>query len=224
MNDLKEKIENEELKPGDILPSESRLSKQYDASRMSVRKGLSMLTGKGYITAVAGKGYFVNEPKNDKYILYFDEADFLRQYVDEIRVHKVDITSATEAISKELGLKPEHKVISIRNIFYHDSKPIAYDIKYLPYNKGKPIVEQEIGYATYPAKVLVDYAGFSTRKELTFYASLSNRDTEKILELPSPQALMVIEQRYLDTDSKPVLWCQLMVLNEYCRLNALSSK
>ncbi|WRK52790.1 GntR family transcriptional regulator [Coprobacillaceae bacterium CR2/5/TPMF4] len=43
MNDLAQKIKNNELKPGDQIPTEKELCEIYDASRMTVNKAIMML-------------------------------------------------------------------------------------------------------------------------------------------------------------------------------------
>ncbi|WP_422447472.1 GntR family transcriptional regulator [Thermoanaerobacterium sp. DL9XJH110] len=42
--DIKEKINNGELKPGDVIYSENALCKKYNAGRMTVRRGPSSQT------------------------------------------------------------------------------------------------------------------------------------------------------------------------------------
>ena len=47
--------------PGGRLPSESELSELFGVSRISVRKAISQLTGRGILRAVQGGGTYVNE-------------------------------------------------------------------------------------------------------------------------------------------------------------------
>lgn len=61
MNDLKEKIVKGEIKAGDKLPSENVLSEEYQVSRQTVRKALSILEHEGYIYAEHGRGTFCRE-------------------------------------------------------------------------------------------------------------------------------------------------------------------
>lgn len=61
MEDLKEKILTGEIKAGDKLPSENELSSQYQVSRQTVRKALSILENMGYIYAQHGRGTFCSE-------------------------------------------------------------------------------------------------------------------------------------------------------------------
>ena len=49
-------------KPGDKLPSESELSAQLSASRISVRSAIGRLSGLGLVSSHQGKGTFVCQP------------------------------------------------------------------------------------------------------------------------------------------------------------------
>lgn len=64
---LMEKLKNDILtgviKPGDKLPSENELSNQYEMSRHTVRKALSILHNEGYIIVEHGRGSFCIESK-----------------------------------------------------------------------------------------------------------------------------------------------------------------
>jgi DNA-binding GntR family transcriptional regulator len=58
-SDLKDRITNGELAPGDALPSEAALVREYGVSRGTARQALSDLEGTGLVVAVHGKGRFV---------------------------------------------------------------------------------------------------------------------------------------------------------------------
>ena len=57
MNNLKQQILTGQLKPGDKLSSENELAGEYQVSRYTVRKALSILQKEGYVYALHGKGY-----------------------------------------------------------------------------------------------------------------------------------------------------------------------
>lgn len=52
MEDLREKMVSGEIQAGDRLPSENELSAQYQVSRQTVRKALSVLQNEGYILSL----------------------------------------------------------------------------------------------------------------------------------------------------------------------------
>ena len=56
-----EHIKSGSLKPGDRLPSENDMTKQFGISRISLRESLQLLEAKGYILSHGRKGRFVNE-------------------------------------------------------------------------------------------------------------------------------------------------------------------
>lgn len=58
MEQLKNDIIFGVIRPGDKLPSENELSKQYDISRHTIRKAFSILSNDGYISAEHGKGTY----------------------------------------------------------------------------------------------------------------------------------------------------------------------
>src|SRR3546814_6131468 len=54
------------LKPGDRVPSESELVKQFDVSRMTANRALRELQAAGVLVRRAGSGSFIAEPKPDR--------------------------------------------------------------------------------------------------------------------------------------------------------------
>lgn len=58
---LRTQIYDGKIKPGDKLPSENQLASEFNISRHTVRKALSMLENEGYIVAEHGKGTFCSQ-------------------------------------------------------------------------------------------------------------------------------------------------------------------
>lgn len=83
IEDLKIQIKQKKYLPGDKLPSENMLSREYEISRQTVRKALTVLENEGYIYAVHGKGTFVSElvrhTKNSKNIAVI--TTYLSDYI-----------------------------------------------------------------------------------------------------------------------------------------------
>lgn len=59
--DLQQQITEGNLEPGQRVPSESELMTRYGVSRGTARQGLAVIEAAGLVTAVHGKGRFVNE-------------------------------------------------------------------------------------------------------------------------------------------------------------------
>ncbi|AOT71006.1 GntR family transcriptional regulator [Geosporobacter ferrireducens] len=204
VEDIRNKVNNGDLEPGDDIPSETTLCKEYDTSRMTVRKGLAILANEGYIYSIPGKGYYVKKPEYNKYTVYYDEMNNLINNVDNTRLIAVDIIKPHEELINRLQISKNKKIIKIRRVFYTDGEPMAYDIKYLIYQKGMPIIETEIKEATFPEMISKNTSLFAMKKELVIYATTPEESTKKLLNIYDKLALLVVEQKLYDSKDKPM--------------------
>lgn len=58
---LRNKIHTGKLRPGDLVPSEKDLGKQFNVSQLTARNAISGLVEEGLVHRIQGKGTFVNE-------------------------------------------------------------------------------------------------------------------------------------------------------------------
>jgi GntR family transcriptional regulator len=94
-NIIEEKINDEDWKPGDLIPSEKELENQFEVSRITVRQAIKELENEGLVKKKQGKGTYVSFPKLS---------------------HELpNLTSFTEDIESK-GLKPESKIINIEKV------------------------------------------------------------------------------------------------------------
>ena len=202
--DIKNKVNIAELKSGDSIPPESSLCKEYGASRATVRKGLAILTNEGYLYSIPGKGNFVKEPQHNKYPVYYDEMNNSINSVDKTKLLEVNIILPDEKLANDLQITKNKNVIKIRRLFYTDGEPVAYDIKYLPYYKGMPIVEKEIEHSTFPEMMAKGMPLFALKKKLTIYAQIPDEAIKRYLNIYDELALLVVEQKLYDNENKPM--------------------
>src|SRR5262245_4098759 len=71
---LIEFIQTQNLKPGDVLPSEARLSVEFGVSRPIIREALKSLAGKGVIDIVNGRGAVVKPIDSETLSEFFERA------------------------------------------------------------------------------------------------------------------------------------------------------
>ena len=122
-----------------------------------------------------------------------------------------------------LQITKNKKVIMIRRLFYTDGEPVAYDLKYLPYYKGMPIVEKEIRYATFPEIVSKKTSLFAIKKELIISAQMPDEEIRRHLNIYNELPLMVVEQKLYDIEDKPIGLGITYFRSDYCKLYAQAS-
>ena len=148
--DLKARIESGELKPGVAIPSESQLVNQYETSRVTVRRGLARLLAAGLIQTVRGKGNFVARPKLNQMTLTFNEADYAKENQLSYKLIEVKSLRADQKMTSTIDIPEGTKMFMVKRLIRGKKGPVGIDIKYIPYLKGKPILENEIEYADFP--------------------------------------------------------------------------
>ena len=220
---IKGKITGGGIKPGDAIQSENLLCEEFNVSRMTVRKGLAVLVNEGYIYSIPGKGNYVCEPNLDQYILYFDEMIESEKKGEEIRLIEVNVIKPTYEIGFNLEIPENKHVIVVKRVFFNDDRVKAFDIKYIPYYRGIPIVEKEIRYATFPEMVAKKNSLFAMTKKLKIKASAAKGEVSKNLNIMDGDPVLVVEQKLLDDRNHPIGWGMMYFLGDELCLEAIAT-
>lgn len=99
-------IESGKLKPGDKVPSETQLAKEFNASRMTANRALKELTEENRIIRVQGVGSFVAKTKPEASLL--EIKSIAREINDWGGAHSCEILLLKqERVSREIAGKME---------------------------------------------------------------------------------------------------------------------
>lgn len=207
-----------ELNPGDMLPSENSLVSKFEASRETVRKGLKQLDIEGYIYSQQGKGYFVSQPKHDNFLFQFDE----NLENANVNFKKIQICNPDSEVKAALKLAQKKKVIEIVKTISIGAVIVAYDLKYLPYDKGQPLIEAELQYAVFPQIAAAKTApfAFSTKMEIT--AESANQELATTLKCEVGTALLVVKRYLSDKDCEIIGYGKQYMLPPFKELEGYS--
>lgn len=215
-DDIRNQIVHGLVDANDPLPSENTLAKQYQVSRMTVRKALNILVNEKFLYVVPGKGYFAQKLAMDKFLFTFDELEIIRGRNKESRLLEVDIIKPDAQLIYQLRISPDKRVVVIKHLLYADGKRVAFDIKYIPYFTGIPIVEKEINYMTFPEIIANRTSIFDIHREIAIRMELPSPTIKQLLDMAVPEPVFMIEQKILDPDGLPIGWGQLYCHYENC--------
>lgn len=114
-NQLQIYIEQQQLKPGDCLPSETSLAASFGVSRPVIREGLKNLEGKGVIEIINGKGALIRPIDSGSLQLFFKHAMRMDQ---KTMLELMEIRKGLEVQAAALAAKrrDEKDLKSIRQI------------------------------------------------------------------------------------------------------------
>lgn len=220
--DLRKQIESGQLRPGDMIPSESQLGSIYGASRMTVRRGLALLVADGLIETVHGKGNFVAQPKLNQATLIFEDNNFFNKNGLKFKLLGIKRVEADDQTAAKLNLQVGTKVFELKRLIYGDNRLLAIDKKFLPYLKGKPIVENEIEYAAFPEMVAKHHDTVIDKIEVQISATTFESEEAQLLDVaPGHPALRVIQVIYAKNE-KPLGMSKVTYRADMYELKAVS--
>lgn len=202
--DLRARIFSGDFKLGDMLPSETEVCKEYNVSRMTARQGIRILTEEGLAESQRGKGSFVTSPKLNDLIITLPDDYFRSLGKENIRLLGVDIVEAGPEIAPVLSVSKEEKVLRIRKLHVTEGLPVAVDIRYICYRKGRPIVEKEIQYAAMPDVVASITEAAIKQNRLTISSVLLDNPTAEQLRGTPKDPALKIEQLVIGGNEQPL--------------------
>lgn len=134
--DLLNRINTQEFKSGDMLPSELELTQQYGVSRITIRKSLEKLVQDGVIYRIQGKGSFVSDQsvKNEHRIRHSVScSDLLRSFhlTPTRRVIQREVVPCPAEAAANLLLKEGTPVLLYERVYYGDDDPAIYGRSYI---------------------------------------------------------------------------------------------
>lgn len=132
---IQEKISSGELKPGDMLPSETQLMGQYNVSRITVRRAIKELTQQGVVFSRQGKGSIVAEAQIREMSGFrsFSEDILSRGMKPSSKIIECSLVEEPdENILNQLHLESGEQVYRLRRVRLADDEPVAYEDVHTP--------------------------------------------------------------------------------------------
>lgn len=134
--DIKNKIQSQELKPGQKLETEKRLQEIYGVSRDTLRKALGKLEQEELIVRKAAVGTYVRRVKSNYGLTRmesFTEQMHQRGINPSSELISIElIKDVPEYICHELSIEPDEKCYKVCRIRKGDDEPMAYEIVFIP--------------------------------------------------------------------------------------------
>lgn len=135
-----EQIESGKYPKGHVLPGERTLAKEYDVSRVTVRKCIEILADEGFITRVSGKETIVNNIKiSHRLGNLLGIREELLEISNEVKVVELfkGYETAQSEIKRFLDLGDSNQVYAFARLFLIENKPILINYSYIAPDKGK---------------------------------------------------------------------------------------
>lgn len=193
---LKEEISSERIKPGEKIPSETELMREYQVSRNTAQKAIEELVRNDLVERIQGKGSYVKTQKvvfKMQKMTSFSEEMRNKGLIPSSKIIFLGIKKAGVNASQKLQLNEDDLVYCIERVRYGGSIAMAYQTSYLP-QKIVPGLEKKIFEDTSLFTVLENiYSLRLYRQEQTIKPVIANARLMKLLDVRNNIPLLHLE-------------------------------
>lgn len=209
-NDLKEKIESGQLKPGEKILPEYELIKEYSVSRDTLRKALGKLELDGYISRKAAKGTYVKHQKADyplSRMESFSEQMRKRGAVPSSEILSIKLTDEMpDSVRESLKAAKNDKVCIISRIRKADGQPMAYEVSYISL-KVCPDIHTHVVDNTSLYEVYENIYGLKMNHgEISLEAELPTEKVQRLLKISNNEPVLKMSCGVTLDDGSPLYY------------------
>jgi len=209
-------INNNELKPGDKLPSEKELESRFNVSRITIRRAIQELAFENKIKSISGKGSYVLKPKIEPLtaLTSFSENMVAQGYRPSYNSSKISLIIPHSRISEHLKINKNEKVLNIFRVMSADNIPMAIQDTYLPlfiYKKDPQFFTPELMNKISLYKILELEFGIKLfRADEWVDASKATQEDAELLGIDKDNSVLIIERISYTIDEEPVEYVKLI--------------
>jgi GntR family transcriptional regulator len=198
-------------KPGDRLPTEKDLTKEYGVSRITVRAVLDMLVKEGLIYRQAGRGTFVAHATLEQglaQIISFTEDMQRRGFTVSTRVLFSGLVPATTHIAERLHIDPGEELAHLQRLRLADGEPMCIEHSYFVHRYCPGILEHDFSVRSLREVKIRLYGIRWTHAKQTIQAINAADETADLLGVRRGGALLFFERVSFSQDEVPIEFLQ----------------
>ena len=231
LNELTARCERLRLEGGDRLPSERALAVELKAARSTVRRALNVLTAKGVITVVRGRGggtYLADTERSElstqeQGILAIWSADgrnidrslnrvagipqkLFEQGLDiGVRVLSLALEAPEAYVASQLDIKPDEPVIALSRLRFGDGVPLSVERMYLSFERFPGLLDEGLRGASSVYRLLHERYGVSVDSaEEEIQIAAATPPVAHLLAIEPGDAVLALRRRACDAEGRPL--------------------
>jgi GntR family transcriptional regulator len=215
---LRKKIESGECKPGDLLPTERTISKQFEVSLITVREALRLLVTEGLISRHSGRGTFVAQRATrityrapatvEDFYTFGGDVDELtsgqehetqREYLG--RAEPPADTRLAELLKVPVGAQ----LAEFRCRISVDKSPLGYVLSHVPVQIGRRIPAERLEEKALVLLLSEVCKLVVVRTDQWTLASLASAQMAEILNIRVGDPVLVFRRVFYERKGRPVM-------------------
>lgn len=202
------KIAAGEWLPGEAIPTETELTRQYGVAIGTVRKAVETLVAEGLLLRAQGRGTFVRRPNFDGSLFrFFRQVNASGQsQVPQSRILDCRQAPADAAARQALKLADDELCIHLQRLRLVDNRPLFHERIWLPLSRFADLLDvapNDFPQLLYPFYEQQCGQRIASAQE-TLSVSAADTETAATLDVALASPIVVIERTALGYDRTPL--------------------
>ena len=186
---------------GSVLASESEMSREFGASRVTIRRSLELLREEGLLAARQGFGWFVAAEPVPQSLQSLATIESQVEGVGKLSERKIEefaYVASPERVEKILGVE---QVLRVKRVNLADGEPFAVVTVWCPAELGAHLSRRDVERRPFYELLRVELRGATQR----IGADLVDAGDAKLLGVPSGTPILRCQRVTTDRTGRPVL-------------------
>lgn len=221
VNEIKDQIREGMLHVNDRLMTEIELSKEYDISRITVRKAIEILVDEEILVKRQGIGTFVAEKKLNRDItmfMGFTQSCHLAGRKAGTKLLTADLVEATPTDMKNLELEEGERIIRIIRLRYCDDMPVIIEENHFS-QKYAFLLGRDLNTSLH--EILAESNGAPVNGTKSIGICHANEMEQKYLNVELNAALLLTKDMSYDKNGAPVYFSKSVINPERYTLSVV---
>lgn len=207
-DEMLEKIASGQWLPGETIPTEAELTRQYGVAVGTVRKAVETLVAEGLLLRAQGRGTFVRRPNFDGSLFRFfrQVGDGDQAVVPQSRILSCARVTPSDTVRQALALGEAAACVYLERIRLVDGKPLFHERIWLPLEPFEHLLEVQL--QDFPALLYPFYETHCGQRVASAKETLSVASADAqlagTLQVEEHSPVVVIERTALGYDRRPL--------------------
>ena len=207
---LRRKILDGEYNPGDLIPSEKELEKQYSISRITVRNAINGLVIDDLLIKKQGRGTIVAYPR-----MVEEGSSTLQSFTEKMEQQGLKISTkvlevakipATERLTEHLNIGEGEKIIYSKRLRKVDGEPIALFENYI--GTGTGVTEKDDFSGSIFNLLEKKYGIIISGSEKVIEAGIARNEDAAFLNISAGDPILIIRYTTFDADNNCIEYAE----------------
>lgn len=212
-NDIIEGILDKKYLPGKKLPNESELMRQYNTSKMTVRRAFQSLRDMNIIFSKQGSGVYVrdelqNKIINNQYLAGYTLLAMIRGFDPQMSNVVIKHRHADLEIANNLGLPIKAPILKVERIRTINDMRVYFEVIYIPKNRLNSYNDDELRDSVH--RFMAKHADDSLCSSTRYYSAVIPQSyILSKLDLDDNEAVFEIQQISYDSNDIPLMFTKM---------------